>query len=131
MIIEMRTYKNTPGMRSRFLEIFHSKSIPAHREIGMKILGSLSFHRRHRHLFFMRGFADLASREAMKAKFHARALWKEELEHVLLPCWQSMKLWCWKTASISLIGSGLPILVYKQGRTGQVCCHPAALYQSS
>ena len=72
-------------MRSRFLEIFHSKSIPAHREIGMKILGSLSFHRRHRHLFFMRGFADLASREAMKAKFHARALWKEELEHVLLP----------------------------------------------
>jgi enolase len=33
----------------------------------------------------MRGFADLASREAMKAKFHARALWKEELEHVLLP----------------------------------------------
>lgn len=26
-------------MRSRFLEIFHSKSIPAHREIGMKILG--------------------------------------------------------------------------------------------
>ncbi len=26
-------------MRSRFLEIFHAKSIPAHREIGMKILG--------------------------------------------------------------------------------------------
>jgi hypothetical protein len=39
MIIETRTYKTTPGMRSRFLEIFHSKSIPAHREIGMKILG--------------------------------------------------------------------------------------------
>lgn len=39
MIIEMRTYKTTPGMRSRFLEIFHSKTIPAHREIGMKILG--------------------------------------------------------------------------------------------
>jgi hypothetical protein len=36
MIIEMRTYKTTPGMRSRFLEIFHSKTIPAHREIGMK-----------------------------------------------------------------------------------------------
>jgi hypothetical protein len=29
MIIGMRTYKITPGTRSRFLEIFHSKSIPA------------------------------------------------------------------------------------------------------
>jgi hypothetical protein len=32
MIIEMRTYKTT-RMRSRFIEIFHSKTIPAHREI--------------------------------------------------------------------------------------------------
>jgi len=38
MVIEMRTYKTKPGMRSRFLEIFRSKSIPAHREIGMKVL---------------------------------------------------------------------------------------------
>jgi len=39
MIVEMRTYKTKPGMRSRFLEIFRSKSVPAHAEIGMKILG--------------------------------------------------------------------------------------------
>ena len=39
MIIEMRTYKTKPGCRPRFLEIFRSKSIPAHAEIGMKILG--------------------------------------------------------------------------------------------
>jgi hypothetical protein len=39
MIIEMRTYKTKPGMRAPFLEIFRSKSIPAHAEIGMKILG--------------------------------------------------------------------------------------------
>ena len=39
MIIEMRTYKTKPGKRSQFLEIFRSKSIPAHTEIGMKILG--------------------------------------------------------------------------------------------
>jgi heme-degrading monooxygenase HmoA len=38
-IIEMRTYKLKPGRRSEFLEIFRSKSIPAHAEIGMKILG--------------------------------------------------------------------------------------------
>ncbi len=39
MIVEMRTYKLKPGGRARFLEIFRSKSIPAHEEIGMKVLG--------------------------------------------------------------------------------------------
>ena len=39
MIIEMRTYKTKPGRRADFLEVFRSKSIPAHAEIGMKILG--------------------------------------------------------------------------------------------
>jgi hypothetical protein len=57
MIIEMRTYKTTPGMRSRFLEIFHSKSIPAHREIGMKILGPFNLHRRSRHFFLYAGLS--------------------------------------------------------------------------
>jgi hypothetical protein len=35
--------------------------------------------------FFMRGFPDLASREPMKAKFYDGALWKRELEGVLMP----------------------------------------------
>ncbi len=39
MIIEMRTYKTKPGLRAEFLEMFRTKSIPAHVEIGMKILG--------------------------------------------------------------------------------------------
>ena len=38
MIIEMRTYKLKPGKRGEFLEIFRTKSIPAHDEIGMKLL---------------------------------------------------------------------------------------------
>jgi hypothetical protein len=37
-IIEMRTYKTRPGRRSEFFEIFHSKSIPAQKEIGMKTM---------------------------------------------------------------------------------------------
>jgi hypothetical protein len=39
MIIEMRTYKTKSGCRPQFLQIFRSKAIPAHKEIGMKILG--------------------------------------------------------------------------------------------
>jgi len=85
MIIEMRTYKTKPGMRSRFLEIFRSKSIPAHAEIGMKILGPFLSVEDANTFFVMRGFPDLASREPMKAQFYEGELWKRELESVLLP----------------------------------------------
>jgi hypothetical protein len=85
MIIEMRTYKTKPGKRDEFLRIFRSKSIPAHQEIGMKILGPFLSVEDPDTFFFMRGFSDLASREPMKAKFYEGELWKRELEHVLMP----------------------------------------------
>jgi len=85
MIIEMRTYKTKPGMRSRFIEIFRSKSIPAHAEIGMKILGPFLSVEDPDTFFFMRGFPDMASHEPMKAKFYEGELWKSELENVLMP----------------------------------------------
>ena len=85
MIIEMRTYKTKPGRRAQFLEIFRSKSVPAHAEIGMKILGPFPSVEDPDTFFFMRGFPDLPSREPMKAKFYEGELWKGELENVLMP----------------------------------------------
>jgi hypothetical protein len=85
MIIEMRTYKTKPGMRTQFIEIFRSKSVPAHVEIGMKILGPFVSIEDPDTFFFMRGFPDLASREPMKARFYEGELWKNELEKVLMP----------------------------------------------
>ena len=84
-IVEMRTYKTKPGRRAEFLEIFRTKSVPAHREIGMKILGPFLSAEDPDTLFFMRGFPDLRSREPMKAKFYEGELWKRELENVLMP----------------------------------------------
>jgi len=85
MVIEMRTYTTKPGKRSQFLDIFRSKSIPAHAEIGMKILGPFLSVEDPDTFFFMRGFPDLPSREPMKAKFYEGDLWKSELENVLMP----------------------------------------------
>jgi NIPSNAP protein len=85
MIIEMRTYKLKPGKRDQFLEIFRARSMPAHAEIGMKILGPFLSLEDSDTFFFMRGFPDLASREPMKAKFYEGELWKSELEAVLMP----------------------------------------------
>jgi len=85
MIIEMRTYKTTPGSRSAFLDVFRTRSIPAHRALGMAISEPMPSVEDPDTFFFMRGFPDLASREPMKARFYESALWKEELESVLIP----------------------------------------------
>ena len=85
MIIEMRTYTTKPGKRAEFLEIFRSRSIPAHAEIGMKILGPFPSLEDPDVFFFMRGFPSLESREPMKAKFYEGDLWKRELEQALMP----------------------------------------------
>ncbi|HUB01722.1 MAG TPA: NIPSNAP family protein [Terriglobales bacterium] len=85
MIIEMRTYKLKPGKRGEFLEVFRTRSVPAHHEIGMKILGPFLSLEDPDTFFFMRGFPDLASREPMKAKFYEGELWKRELENILMP----------------------------------------------
>lgn len=85
MIVEMRTYTTKPGCRAKFVEIFRRRSVPAHEEIGMKILGPFLSVEDPDTFFFMRGFPDLASREPMKAKFYEGELWKSELEGLLMP----------------------------------------------
>jgi NIPSNAP len=89
MIVEMRTYKVKPGMRSRFLEIFQAKSMPAHAEIGMPIVGPFLSVDDADTFFFMRGFPDLDSRARLKEAFYEGTLWKEELEQVLMPMLES------------------------------------------
>jgi hypothetical protein len=85
MVIEMRTYKIKSGLRERFLEVFRARSMPAHAEIGMKIIGPFLSLEDPDTFFFMRGFPDLASRMPMKDKFYEGPLWKGELEAILLP----------------------------------------------
>ena len=85
MIIEMRTYKTKPGMRGEFLAIFMQKSMPAHREIGMRIMGPFPSLEDADTFCFMRGFPDLESRGPMKERFYEGELWKTELQHTLLP----------------------------------------------
>ena len=85
MIVEMRTYRLKSGCLDQFLEIFRTKSMPAHAEIGMKIAGPWVSLEDPDTFFFMRGFPDVQSREPMKARFYEGELWKRELEAVLMP----------------------------------------------
>jgi hypothetical protein len=85
VIVEMRTYRLKPGVRAEFLEIFRTRSLPAHQEIGMRILGPWTSVEDPDVFFFMRAFPDLESREPMKARFYEGPLWKNELEATLMP----------------------------------------------
>jgi len=88
-IIEMRTYRTRPGKRAEFLDVFRTRSLPAHREIGMRIVGPFPSLEEPDTFFFMRGFPDLSSREPMKQLFYEGPLWKNELESILLPMIES------------------------------------------
>jgi hypothetical protein len=85
MIIEMRTYKISPGRRAEFLEILESKAFPEHEKIGMKILGPFLSVDDDDTFFWMRAFPDLKSRTRMRDEFYDGKLWKEELEEKLMP----------------------------------------------
>lgn len=84
-VVEMRTYKLKPGKRAKFLRIFRARSIPSHDEIGMKIVGPFLSIEEPDTFFFMRIFPDLESRDGMKSRFYDGALWKNELENILMP----------------------------------------------
>lgn len=92
MIVEMRTYRTRPGMRARFIEIFHEKTVAAHEALGMKILGPFLSVEDEDVFFFMRGFPDMASREPMKAGFYDSDLWTRELEPVVMPMLESYEV---------------------------------------
>ena len=85
IVIEMRTYKAKPGMRQRVMEILVERSFPAFRQIGMSVLGPFSSVEDPDVFFWMRGFPDLPSREAMRNEFYEGVLWNTELEGLILP----------------------------------------------
>jgi hypothetical protein len=84
-VIEMRTYKTKPGKRDEFLALFRAKSVPKHQQIGMTIVGPLLSIEDADTFFWMRIFPDAAARPVMKDQFYEGALWKTDLESILLP----------------------------------------------
>lgn len=72
-------------MRDAFLKLFRDKAMPEHQRLGIPITGPFLGIEDDDTFFFMRGFPDKESREPSKARFYEGALWKNELEGVLMP----------------------------------------------
>ncbi len=114
MVVEMRTYRLKPGKRDEFLENFLRRCVAPQREIGIRLLGPFASLEDPETLFWLRGFPDLRSRDAMKEQFYEGALWKGELEGIMMPMIERYdvtlvddadNIICWDAAATAEAGS--------------------------
>ena len=89
MIVEVRSYRITPGKRDEFVELFKTRSIEALQAHGMKIVGPLIDLENPNKFLFLRGFPSMEDLHRMKDEFYGGKLWKEELEQILMPMIES------------------------------------------
>lgn len=89
MIVEVRSYRITPGRRDEFIELFENRSVPALRSHGMKVVGPLIDLENPNKFVFLRGFPSMEDLHRMKTEFYEGKLWKEELESIAMPMVES------------------------------------------
>ncbi|HKQ72556.1 MAG TPA: NIPSNAP family protein [Blastocatellia bacterium] len=99
MIVEVRSYRVKPGRRDEFIEFFETRSIPALRAHGMKILGPLLDLENPNKFVWLRSFPSLDERERMRNAFYEGELWKKELESIAMPMIESYDVILCETSS--------------------------------
>lgn len=99
MIVEVRSYRIKPGRRDEFIHFFETRSVPALRSHGMKILGPLLDVENPNKFVFLRSFPSMDERERMKDDFYEGDLWKNELESIAMPMIDSYDVILCETSS--------------------------------
>jgi hypothetical protein len=89
MIVEVRTYRIKPGRRDEFIKFFETRSIPALRSHGIKVLGPLLDLENPNKFVWLRSFPSMEERDRMKNSFYESELWKNELESIAMPMIES------------------------------------------
>jgi len=85
MIVEVRRYRIKPGKRDEFIKFFETRSIPALRDYGMRVLGPLLDVENPNAFVFLRAFPSLEARDTMKDAFYSSDLWKNDMESIAMP----------------------------------------------
>ena len=89
MIVEVRSYRIKPGRRVEFIQFFETRSVPALRSHGMRVVGPLLDLENPNKFVWLRIFPSLDERERMKVAFYEGELWKNELESIAMPMIES------------------------------------------
>lgn len=84
-VIEVRTYQIQPGRRVEIIDVLASRLFPAHRELGIRVLGPFPSAEDEDTLVWLRAFPDAASRDTMTKAFYGSQLWRDELKDAIVP----------------------------------------------
>ena len=85
MIVEIRTYRTKPGRRADFVDLFEKRAGPTQVSLGMKLIGPLLDLENPDAFVWLRSFPSLEERDRLKEAFYEGALWKNELEVLVMP----------------------------------------------
>ena len=99
MIVEIRSYRITPGKRDEFIKFFEERSAPALQSHGMKVVGPFIDLENPNKFVFLRGFPSMDDLHRMKNEFYDGRLWKEELEQIAMPMLESYDVMLCETTS--------------------------------
>jgi hypothetical protein len=89
MIVEVRSYRIKPGRRAEFIRFFETRSVPALRSHGMKVMGPFVDLENPNKFVWLRSFPSLEDRDRMKDAFYESDLWRNELEAIAMPMLES------------------------------------------
>jgi len=84
-VIEIRTYRISPGQRDEIIRLLRDRLFPVHREIGIKVIGPFPSAEDEDTLTWLRAFPDAASRDTMTSALYSGPVWKDELEGLIVP----------------------------------------------
>ena len=99
MIVEVRSYRIKPGRRAEFIRFFETRSVPALRSLGMKVVGPFLDLENPNKFVWLRSFPSLEERDRMKDAFYEGDLWKNELEAIAMPMIESYDVILCETSS--------------------------------
>jgi len=75
-VIELRNYLVKPGVRDRFIEYFEKHFVESQNAEGGFVLGAFRIDGEAERFFWIRGFADMASRSRFLPAFYYGDVWK-------------------------------------------------------
>jgi hypothetical protein len=84
-VIEIRTYRITPGRRDEIMALLRDRLLPLHREIGIKVAGLFPSADDEDTFTWLRAFPDATSRDTMTKALYSGPVWKNELAGIILP----------------------------------------------
>ncbi|HEY9484011.1 MAG TPA: NIPSNAP family protein [Micromonosporaceae bacterium] len=92
MILEIRTYRCSPGRRGEFLNVMRHRSIPLLATYGIQVVDfgpPLVDEQPWEEAYLMRAFASLAERDRQEETFYGGDDWRGGLRESVMSCIES------------------------------------------